>query len=640
MALLVATALVYWPGLAGGPMLDDFANLKPLVAAEKGGLEWRQAIAGNHSGPLGRPVAMATFAFNWVASGGSVWDFKYTNLMLHLLTALLIFWLTGRLLDEQAVSVRMHRWWVALWVAAAWAFAPFFVSTVLYAIQRMAQLAALFVMAGLLCYVIGRQNLDRRFLRGVLLILTAFVVFWPLAALSKENGALLPVLALLVEIFFFGFATDPPARRFLIGVFVVTAAVPAVAAGAWLFSEAGSLAETYRWRDFTLWERLLSQPRALFDYVRQLTLPHGASMGVYHDDYPRSEGLLTPPTTLLAIIGWVSILIVAWWKRRSRYKWFLFGPVFFLAAHALESSVFPLELYFEHRNYLPAYGIFFSLALAGWYAWRNLPLRSLVAVVLVALPVGYAAACYQRVQIWRTPESILLASAETHPRSLRVHVELASLYADAGRLGQALASLERAEALVPEHRSSGIVLHRLLVHCLNGIPGPDRVYTRLERLSALDTGTYTVNILLLLAEKVEAGQCRHLDTARLAAAVHELLQREEETRMPEWRWKLHFAAARLLLHSDRRAEALMHLDVASQLYPEGLAAALLAFPIRLQMGDIEGARETLARLKVHDEGDVIAHSRRIAAYDRLLDKVDAARRVTENPGSTASESAP
>ena len=117
--------------------------------------------------------------------------FKAVNLALHLACGVVLFALT-RALAGLRVDARAART-AALLACALWLLSPLLVSTVLYTVQRMAQLATLFSLAGLLCYVHGRRRGSRA------AVAAAFGLCWPLAALSKENGALLPLLALLVE---------------------------------------------------------------------------------------------------------------------------------------------------------------------------------------------------------------------------------------------------------------------------------------------------------------------------------------------------------------------------------------------------------------------------------------------------------
>ena len=73
-----------------------------------------------------------------------------------------------------------------------------------------------------------------------------------------------------------------------------------------------------------------------------------------------------------------------------------YGILFFLAGHALESSIFPLEIYFEHRNYLPAVGLALALVSGLMQLERTMlqtPARLLLVglVVIAALDLGVMA---------------------------------------------------------------------------------------------------------------------------------------------------------------------------------------------------------------------------------------------------------
>lgn len=177
--LLLVTALLYYPGLRGPLLLDDFENLKSLADFSQGITTWRDILATNSSGAFGRPIAMLSFIANQWASAGDVWAYKYTNLMIHLLCGVLVFWLCGRLLQEH--PLKSYCWAIALWVTAFWLLTPLQVSTVLYVVQRMAQLSTLFVLAGLITYVIGQQNLQCRPKLGIALILSCYLFWLPIA---------------------------------------------------------------------------------------------------------------------------------------------------------------------------------------------------------------------------------------------------------------------------------------------------------------------------------------------------------------------------------------------------------------------------------------------------------------------------
>ncbi len=628
LLLLLAAALVlYWPGLHGGLMLDDFENLTPVRDLDAGITTLRDAMTTNAAGPLGRPVAMLTFALDQIAHGGDPWYFKYTNLLIHLLTGILILWLTGRLLRDH--SLYAARWWLALWVAAMWLVTPLQTSSVLYVIQRMAQLAALFVFAGLVSYVIGRQLLDQHKRLGLTLIAMTFLVWWPLAALSKENGLLLPLFTLLIEAVFFRLQSPSLLhRRIIAAIYLLLLAAGVAAVFVKVVLNPALITAHYAFRDFTLAERLLTETRILFAYVQQLVVPHGASMGVYHDDYPKSLGLLSPPTTLLAIATWVGILLAAFATHRTELRFVFFGVLFFLTGHLLESTVFPLELYFEHRNYLPGYGIFFTLAMIlGYLARQHSAAKFLIALGML-FPLTHAAATYQRVQTWTSYETMLYAARLAHPQSPRVHGDLSVHYMNHGALSSALKHLEILATLDPKARPA-TQIQTLVAHCMAGKPIPDQAYRDLEQRLALTKGTYLVSSLRTLAEVTAKGRCTQLDAGRFSRIFGTWLMSFDRSKLQhkdvQHYWLMNVFFSQLLGTSGRPAQAFPYLDNAVAVQPDRLEPEFIRIRYQLSLGHNQDAKQTLARLKQMDRGQRDDFTATITEYDNYLVFLDRER---------------
>jgi hypothetical protein len=561
-----------------------------------------------------------SFIANWLTSAGEVWSLKYTNLMIHLLCGALLFWLAGRLFAEPLAGVAAHRWWLALLVAALWLLAPMLVSTVLYIVQRMAQLAALFVLAGLLCYVIGRQRLLAHRPSGIALMCLCFVVFWPLATLSKQNGALLPLLAVVVEIGFFQRPNLPADRRLVHGLLAMFVLVPLVAAGIALGLDPASLGASYQARDFSTYERLLTEARVLFDYgFNLLMIPGGSPLGLFHDDFTLSRGLLNPPTTALAIGAWVALLACAWMARGGRWSAILFGPVYFLAAHLLESTVFPLELYFEHRNYLPSTGLFLALGVVAGRLIQRTPLRKSIIALVAAVPLVHGAMAFVRVLNWQSAETLLLSSATTHPDSGRVHTGLAVLYLGRNELDKAFEHLDRAEAIYGEKQRYAIALHRLNGYCSAGRPVHERHYAALESRDGIGDTVYTTNALRSLVDKAERGDCRNVDLPRLVDIIADDVGITRGGGESGRNWALRIYTAKLLALVDRRREAVEHALVAAALKPTWMEPGLVAIEYQIALEDWEGARRTLAELKRRDNGRVALYTELIGIYGRRLE---------------------
>jgi tetratricopeptide (TPR) repeat protein len=613
---------LYRPGLGGPLILDDIPNvLEPLRALDHRQATVGDVIAGNESGPLGRPVAMLSFVADWLASGTDVVRLKYTNLMVHLLCGTLVFWLTGRLLGAPGVSGPGRTWWMALWVAVAWLCAPLLASTVLYVIQRMAQLAALFLLAGLLCYVMGRQHLAGEQPRlGMALILAGFAVFWPLAALSKENGLLFPLLALVVETFVFRFRGTVATRRFLLVLFALTVLVPGVVALVTMVARPQWFFGGYVDRGFGPGERLLTESRALMAYMFQLLVPRGNRMGVYQDDYLVSTGLLSPASTSVSLIAWGALLVLAYRLRGGPYRLVFFGLAFYLAGHALESSVFSLEPYFEHRNYLPSIGIYIAMVLAVDRVMDHMPqLKRALVLFMVVLPATYAVATYNRAQSWKDLPTFMLTAAETHPNSPRMHSELAAFLAKRGDLEGANAHLTRVAEISPRD-AAGVALQRFWLYCEIGVsPGPE-LYQALEQDLAWERRVYVATSFRRLTTDILAGRCPGLDLLRFTQEVQAWLSREPGEADQVARWVVEVYLGKLLASRGDYQGGIRHLRAAWDAQPSRLEAGMLLARYQIRAGDIVGARATVAEMRANDHGQNDVLTAAIPQLEAYLDR--------------------
>lgn len=369
LALLIA-ALVYVSN-AGDYLLFDSRALLHNPSLERLQLEpgvaehWRAAILSTDTGPLKRSVAMFSFALEFAATDQMPARLmRLTNIALHLGIALIIYLITA-LLARQLMPDRSGRQQVyfALLVAGLWLLHPLHVSTVLYIVQRMTQLSALFVLLGIYCYLKLRVTwlIQSPAAQHKATMAVAVLLCTLLAALSKENGLLLPWYIALLEWLVFRWQVGGAVSRGLkygcAALFILPVALLLLVWGA------GYLEHSYRLRDFSLYERLLTQSRILWHYADWIVFADISAMGFYHDDIALSSGLLKPLTTLLSLAGWLALIAIAY-RYRFKAPLLALGTGWFLLGHSMESSVIPLELVFEHRNYLPSIGPLLIVAAA------------------------------------------------------------------------------------------------------------------------------------------------------------------------------------------------------------------------------------------------------------------------------------
>jgi len=515
--VLAVAVLVYWPGLTGPLLLDDGPQLNSLIEQ---GAEAPSFLLHNYvlstSGPLGRPVSMLSFIGDSITHGPDIWWWKFNSLMLHLLCGLVLAWFMAHLVRAGGPG-SVDPWMAGIAIAGLWLLHPLNVSTVLYVVQRMTILSTLFVFTGLLCYVKGRLLLAERPVTGWTAMAAAFAVCLPLAALSKESGALLPVYITLVEFLVFRFrGTDRVRRALRLGHGALLAGYGAVAV--LLIANSGFVLDAYAAREFTLLERLLTESRVLVAYLVQIVLPLPGQMGFFHDDVALSRGLLSPPSTLLALL-FLAGLAGAAWRVRKRYALVTFGIFFFLASHGMESTVFGLELMFEHRNYTGSPGIILAV-LAGLAA--TVSRRDIVAATAALCLLATAALTHYRASIWSQPVTMYQYMYTLHPDSSRLNLIFANVYARAGQWDVARATLENVTP------GAGRALNMAYLDCLERGQVPRESLARLRQEAGGVLDSHVVAMVDLLVDGAAQKHCQ-VPLADLAEALDGLLDLQDRS---------------------------------------------------------------------------------------------------------------
>ena len=442
--LLVVAWAAYAPGLTGGFLFDDFTNLDAL--GNDGRVDnwqtfWRYITSGT-ADPAGRPLSLLSFlldARDWPANPA---PFLRTNLILHLINGGLLFVLLrllGKVVDQSDESVDA----VALLGAGLWLMHPLFLSTVFYVVQRQAMLPATFTLLALIGYGRARVRFARSAgKRGLGWMATSLLLGTSLAMLSKLNGVLLPMLCLVLEwtVFRRNPLLEPAAQRKLSRAQGALLWLPSAVVLVYLGSMLGRWSDPIGTRPWTIGQRLITEARVLTDYLELLFVPRSMSSGLFNDGYPPSLDLLHPITTLLACLSILGLVVLAV-RLRHRLPDVSAALLFFFVGHLLESTVVPLELYFEHRNYLPAVLLFWPVARGVCRLPIRAVLRSLVAASLLAL---VAFTSYQRATLWGDPAMLADLWSRLNPDSPRAQAAAAISDLEAGRIE---ASLQRLAPL-------------------------------------------------------------------------------------------------------------------------------------------------------------------------------------------------
>lgn len=521
--LLALVAALYLPGLSGPFLFDDFSNFlrNPGVSAYAAGQSslgelWSSGFAG----PLGRPLAVLSLAWQFRAYGPHPFPFKLFNLLVHLLNTGLVWWFALQL--ARLAQLRRALVWATLG-SALWAVHPLALTPVLYVVQRMTGLSSAGILLALNCALAARARLQSG-KRAWPWLALGFPVGVCISLLSKETGALIPVYLLVLEYTLLRASPLPaPARATWRKVVLCAGWLPVVTGLLllpWLFPV---LVRGYQAREFDLGQRLLTEGRVVWIYVRLLMLPSNQALGLYHDDVPLSTGWLMPWTTLPALLGWLVVCGCALsWRRRA--PWFAFAVGMFLTGQLLESTLVPLELMHEHRAYLGMLGPILAAVMSIARHVEVLPDQPAAlrrALLLAALPlVLLCLLTAQRVVAWSNPLQMAEIEASHHPASVRAQFDLADVYdtlASRSRdpsesrrlLGLALAATRRAIAAAPGDSKPWLAILLICSQSGAGCAPPPEAWQRLDLALRTDHRAHLMLAdAIALVDCAEGGACR------------------------------------------------------------------------------------------------------------------------------------
>ncbi len=532
--LLLLVAAVYWRGLTSNFMFDDFVNLDALANVDGSGIFDRNLwdfVAGGSAGPLGRPLSLLTFALQADAWPDNPFAFKLVNLLIHLVNSALVYALCVqfcriRKLGQQDLML------IAGFCTAIWALHPLHVTAVLYTVQRMTLLCSTFMLAGLLGYLHWRpQPASPAGWKELLPLTVGLGCAGLLALLAKENAASLLLYVIALE--YTLFAADPANplfRRWRNLVLWVPFAVLVASAVVYAYATRDSFISKL---NFTLLERVLTESRILWAYLGQLISPDMLSTELFHTPQ-LSTSLLMPITTLFACLAWLIVLVLACLYRKQQPVLAL-AVFWFLAGHIIEGSVIPLELYFNHRNYLAIVGPLFAvvcLLVVGRARFPGSTQKLLLAIPLLMVAVN-AWQTTTNAELWRKPLKLAVDWYRHDPLEVRNAEFYAIKVAYTGEAGAEDASEIYDGILQDNPAMLRPLFNRMLLSCISpliSLPASEVVSAHIEHSNSGETGLLTP--LNELVNQVVSRKCTAVTPDYLEAMLQSLVPRLSEFNRP------------------------------------------------------------------------------------------------------------
>ncbi len=476
IVMFVLVVMVYFPSLTGGFIYDDFWSLQKLSEVN-GSITWdsiKAFLMSSDTGPLKRPLSMLTFLIDAKDWPAEPYSFKVTNLIIHVINGILLFCLLLTILklrfsDKQKVLI------IAFFSTLLWMMHPFLVSTVAYIVQRMAMLPVLFSLLSMLLYLKIRLKFsDQLTFKAVCYLVIVVYGLTLFAALSKENGLLLllyiPLFEYLVCQKYLGITAMTKQLKW---VFYYLPIILFVSAFIVKFPD---FYHGYAERDFGLYERLLSEPRALSKYLFHWIVPNVMTEGIYTDTFTPSTSLFHPISTLFSLL-FICLLVITALKIKHKVPLLSFAISFYLISHIIESSVVPLQLYFEHRNYSAFLFLAVPLVLLIVEFGKN---KQLIWLILISISLIMGSTTYYRSYIWGDSVQMKTKSLQAFPESIRARIAVVELLESETNHQHALVLLEDGLRI---KNSPSLQALKLQVKCKFGIASEVNVELLIDSIS-------------------------------------------------------------------------------------------------------------------------------------------------------------
>lgn len=616
IVVLVIGWFAYRPALSGTFLLDDYGNLDGLrtVTDARSAIHF---VLGGDSGPLGRPLALASFVPQASAWAQDATPFLHVNILIHLLNGFLVF-LFAKQLAQAHLRDQQDARAVALATTAVWLFMPLLASSSLLIVQRMTTLSATFVLCGLNVYMAARQHLDaapRAALIGMSLGLAACTL---LAVFNKENGALLPTFVLVIEATLLRSPASLSKRQWIAwrGLFL---AAPTLLILAFLASQVPYADDLVARRGFTAIGRLSSEARILWEYLGNGFFAPGADFGPFHESR-KASALLSDIGTTTAVVAWIAVIAAAIrWHRRCPVA--AFAVAWFLAGHLLESTTVPLELYFEHRNYLPIMGPVFALCVLALRVPKRY--RVVSGVALTAYAVVNAGILFGVTSLWGNP---LLAATLWHsqdPASVRAATTLASQRLTSLGPESAIETLRDFAGSAPQHAYIRIPELNLACMTATGLDHSELVDDLEARLPGVEFSLTVGEMLDQLVTTALDDRCDWVKPGTVVSLASALMNNPRYSGSSRYRQFHHMLMARIARAGGDRAATLDHLASAIEIQP-GDDLNMMTVMTLVEANRFEAARSFIEQARQRLSPQPLRRYNSSRYLDDLLRYVDAA----------------
>jgi Flp pilus assembly protein TadD len=391
-----------------------------------------------------RPLSNISFALDYYLHDYNVVGYHVVNILIHISAGFFLYFFVKSTLRTPALRSRYsNHMWISFFTAAVWMVHPLQTQSVSYIVQRMNSLCAMFYILSILLYARFRLSGQQR---NKWWLFTGCVLAGVLSLASKQIAATLPVFIIIYEWYFFRDLDLKWLKNhipLLTGCLLLAAVIALALLGS---NPLDGILQGYKSRDFTLTQRLLTEPRVIIFYLSLLLWPHPSRLNLDHD-FTLSNSLTDPVSTLFAIFTIAALIGLAVATARKQ-RLFSFCILWFFGNLVIESSIIPLEIVFEHRVYLPSMTFCLMVALVA-YRWVK---PGWLQVVLLGTMVTVGAFwTYERNAVYSDRITFWQDCVNKSPRKARPYNNLGVALADQGHHKEAIEMYHKALQIDPHY---------------------------------------------------------------------------------------------------------------------------------------------------------------------------------------------
>lgn len=349
---------------------------------------------------------------------GTLAQLHVTNITIHMINSLLVYWLTFQLLNTtHSNNGNKNKLYFALFCALVFASHPLHTQAVTYIVQRLASLATLLYLLAICSYFLARtQEKKSSIILGLIISLLSTIA----AIFTKQNTATIPLTIILIELVFFHQLKVKHLFSALF-FFLLSTVVVYLVDNQFILSRLELLDKITRENNiYTRWEYFTAQLNVLWIYIGKFFYPVPLRL-----EYGYSIDHFSKLQTIIAALGHLILIAVAF-ALRKRIVLFTFGIAFFYITHLVESSIIPIkDLAFEHRMYLPSVGLI--IALSGLYLHfkDKFPPRLVLAFLICTCSL-FSYLTIQRNILWQDPIKFYQHELSYLPNNCRLLNNLAA----------------------------------------------------------------------------------------------------------------------------------------------------------------------------------------------------------------------